>query len=200
MEIVETFKLKLSCSVTHWCLLQECIHFKHSAAFVSNTLLHSFRTHYCVSLEHSTAFNSIWNECSAVTSKRRQTHEDVNAGEYRVCSFRMQQCFFFCFQLLEHPAFVGFRMDSHIYCIWMHKKSHASLSCGTSQFSKCTKHFASKRFESSCEGMNILHILHASLRVIHTCESHSLTSGRYCISSLTYIVFALDSSIFFKMN
>ena len=56
-----------------------CVCFEDTA-FVSNTLLHSLRTHYCVPLEHTTAFDSIRNERSAFASKRRRTHQDVNTN------------------------------------------------------------------------------------------------------------------------
>ena len=105
-KIVETLKLKLSCSVTNtswseWSrTLQSfqtlcCVCFEDTA-FVSNTLLHSFQTHYCVPLEHTTAVDSVPNECSVFASKRRRTHQDVNtdAGECRVRPFRTQLCFF----------------------------------------------------------------------------------------------------------
>ena len=75
-----------------------CVCFEYTA-FVLNTLLQSFRTHYCVPLEHTTAFDSIRNERSAFASKRRRTHQDVNtnACECRVRSFPTQLCFFSCF-------------------------------------------------------------------------------------------------------
>ena len=101
MKIVETLKLKLSCSVTNtsWSEWSRTLHSFQTlccicfedTAFISNTLPHS--------LEHNTGFDSVPNECSAFASKRRRTHQDVNrnAGECRVRSFRTQLCFFFCF-------------------------------------------------------------------------------------------------------
>ena len=113
MKTVDTFKLKLSCSVTNtswseWSSVfasgEHCLRFKHSAAFVSNTLLHSLRTHYCVPSEHTTAFDSIRNERSAFTSKRRRTHQDVNTNAGFVL-FKRSCVFSFVFNCSNWNAF-----------------------------------------------------------------------------------------------
>ena len=112
MKTVDTFKLKLSCSVTNtswseWSSVfasgEHCLRFKHSAAFVSKTL-RSLRTHYCVPLEHTTAFDSIRNERSAFASKRRRTHQDVNTNAGFVL-FERSCVFSFVFNCSNWNAF-----------------------------------------------------------------------------------------------
>ena len=75
-----------------------CVRFEH----ITHSLC-SFRTHFCVGNECTTAF-----EKNAVRPavKRRRTHQGVNmnAGKRRVHSFRTHLRFFFCFLLLEREC------------------------------------------------------------------------------------------------
>ena len=68
------------------------------------TLLHLFQTHYCVPLEHTTAFNSIRNERSAFASKCRRTHQDVNTNTGFVL-FERSCVFSFVFNCSNWNAF-----------------------------------------------------------------------------------------------
>ena len=110
IKTVDTFKLKLSCSVTNtswsdWSSVfasgEHCLRFKHSAAFVSKTL-RSFRTHCCIRYEHITAF--LQKHTTAFASKRRRTHQDVNTNAGFVL-FECSCVFSFVFNCSNSNAF-----------------------------------------------------------------------------------------------
>ena len=75
-----------------------------------------------------------------------------------------------CFARFSH----GQPHTGTVYWIWMHIKSHASLSSGTSQFSNCTMNFLTRSTSSQAVKLWIFCIFYT--RVLESFESHTHAS------------------------